>query len=260
MIFKKFLVILASILLSQILSSCNSGDGGSSEEGIEVTFAITHQQTPDATLHIPNIPAGARTFLSREGIQITLTKAYLVIWRIKLEFDCTNSLFTHVWPSLLGPFLSPAMAHTETTPTQLGIPNVVNLLAADQTELELGTIQPPPGEYCGVTVELLKADADAHRLPTDVNMVNRVLYLEGQYLPLGRTQAIPFTIDLAKTPLSRQLRLATPLMLSPDHRTARLVVHLYYDRWFDALNWSALEEDAQQDLLLNNIISSLHHQ
>jgi hypothetical protein len=262
MISKTFKAILI-IFFSYVLSSCGGGDSGgssSSEEGIKVTFAAIHQQTPDATLQVPVVPAGVpRTFLNSEGVRITLTKAYLVMWRIQLESDCTSQLFTQLWHSLFTSLLPPVMAHTETTPTQLGVPNVIDFLTADSTELELGSINPPPGNYCGMTVELLKADADTQRLPTAINMVNRVLYLEGQYLPVGSSQPVPFTINLAKTPLPRHLRLVTPLTLSSDHRTARLVTSIHYDRWFDALNLAALEEATQQDWLLNNIVSSLHN-
>jgi len=250
--------IITVTLFSLILVSCNSGDSGSShsEEGITVTFAATHQQTPDATLQVPTAPAGVKTFANSEGIKITLTKAYLVIWSIRLESDCNTTLFTQLRQTIFNQFIPTALAHTETTPTQLGVPNVINLLAADLTELELGTINPPPGHYCGMTVELLKADADTQKLPADINMINRMLYLEGQYLPLGTSQPVAFTVALAKTPLPRHLRLVTPLTLSSDQRTARLTTRIYYDRWFDGLNLSTLDDETQQDLLLNNLVNS----
>ncbi|EDN70721.1 secreted protein [Beggiatoa sp. PS] len=259
MIFKP-LIVIQLIVVSLMLSSCNSGGGGSSstEEGITVTLAATHQQTPDATLQIPVVPAGTRTFQNSEGLPITLTKAYLVIWSAKLESDCTTTLFTQFWPSVFNWLVPTATAHTETTPNQLGVPNVIDLLAADLTEIELGTIQPSPGDYCGLTVELLKADDDTQRLPTDINMVNRMLYLEGEYISFGSDQPIAFKVDIAKAPLPRHLALFNPLTLSSEHRTARLVVSIHYDRWFDGLDLSALETETQQDLLLQNLVSSLH--
>jgi len=48
------------------------------------------------------------------------------------------------------------------------------------------------------------------------------------------------------------------LTQSSEHRTARLVVSIHYDRWFDGLDLSALESETQQDLLLQNLVSSLH--
>lgn len=258
MIYKFFLVIQA-ILLSFALSSCNSGGSEHTEKGLTVTFAATHQQTPDATLQVPSVPAGVRTFLNSEGVPITLTKAYLVIWSIELKSDCTTTLFTQLWQPIFNRFLLPAaIAQTETTSTQLGVSNVIDLLAADLTEIELGTIHPPPGDYCGMTVELRKADDNTQRLPTDINMINRLLYLEGQYIPLGNDQPTTFKVDIAKAPLPRDLALASSLILSSDHRTARLVVSVHYDRWFDALDLSALNDEVQQDWLLHNLLSSLH--
>jgi hypothetical protein len=79
----------------------------------------------------------------------------------------------------------------------------------------------------------------AQRLPTDINMIHRMLYLEGEYISFGSEQPIAFKVDIAKAPLPRHLALFNPLTLSSEHRTARLVVSIHYDRWFDGLDLSA---------------------
>jgi hypothetical protein len=183
-----------------------------------------------------------------------LQHAYLVVWSTKLETDCNQINFALPFNLLM----TAAMAHTETTPTQLGIPNVINLLEDDITEILLGTVYPAPTNYCGVTVELLKADEDAQRLKDyPINMLNRVLYLQGEYVPLGSATAIPFTIDVAKAPRPKSLRFDTPVLLSATNSKATVAIVTQYDRWFDAVDFSQLTQEAQIDWILNNITESL---
>lgn len=248
MIFKKLLLFGA--LCS--LSACGGGGESSTSEGIQANFQWVRQQSIDATGNIPHAVAGQKTFKTREGVTVTLKQAYLVVWSMKLESDCNSANFT--WLNLLFPT---AAAHTDTTPTQLGVPNVINMLAEDSEVTHLGEIAPPPGTYCGITVELLKADEDAVGLKDfPINMLNRVLYLEGEYTPLGGTAPISFTLDVAKTPRPKSLRLPTPLILSTTAPTAQITVATQYDRWFDAVDFTQLNQDTQIDWILNNVTES----
>ncbi|MEY3218889.1 MAG: hypothetical protein RIT27_246 [Pseudomonadota bacterium] len=245
MIFNKFLIL---IIFMGFLSACGGGgSSGNVQEGITVSFYAA----PHSTLQ--TIPAGNKTFRTTEGVQITLKKAFLVIWSVKLESDCRSSNFVK-WFDWLIP---QAVAHAPETPTQLGVPNVINILAEEGNSLKLGDIYPAPATYCGVTTELMKADEDTQHLPTEINMLNRVLYLEGEYVPLGRNEAIPFVIDLSKTPRPQQIRLSVPLILSEVKRTAQINLQIHYDRWFDGVDFNALSEENQKDFLLNNITRSI---
>jgi hypothetical protein len=251
-----FFIMTCSLLLIQ----CGGGDGGGSsttEQGINVTFNATIQQSPAATGQIPLQPAGIKTFVNTEGVQITLTKAYLTLWSVTLEKDCHSASFTLLPPFQWNWLISSAQAHTDTTPTRLGIPNVIDLLATENSPITLGSIGPPPGDYCGLTVELLKADADAQNLPKDFNMLDRTVYLEGQYLSLGNTTAIPFVIETARTLREARLRYPSLLTLSSTQRQATTTVNIVYDRWFDGVDFSALAEPAQQDWIFNQITHSL---
>jgi hypothetical protein len=245
----KYLLLLGSFYG---LTACGGGGGDSTvSEGIQVTFQLTHQQSIDMTGQIPKVPAGQKTFKTREGIVVTLRHAYVVVWSVKLESDCNQVNFALLRLDWL---LSPAIAHTNTTPTQLGVPNVINLLADDAEAINLGMIYPPPATYCGITVELLKADEDAVGLSDlPINMLNRVLYLEGEYIPLGATAPVTFIIDVAKTPRPKSLRLKLPLTLSATTPLATVELVTRYDRWFDAVDFTQLNQDAQIDWLLNNI-------
>lgn len=253
---KLFFVIVGSLLSVQ----CGGGGGGgsgSSEAGITVAFSAMVKQSPDATGQIPVQPAGAKTFVNTEGVRITLTKAYLTLWSVTLENTCNSAEFA-VLPWFHWDWLIPSVqAHTDTTPTQLGIPNVINLLAAEDSVLTLGDIGPPPGNYCGLTVELLKADADAQYLPNEINMIDRTVYLEGQYIPLGSAQAIPFVIETGRALREAQRRYSVPLTLSSAQRQATTTLTIVYDRWFDGVDFNALTEPTQQDWIFNQITNSI---
>lgn len=248
MIFRKVLIFCS--LCS--LAACGGGGDSSSSDGIQVNFQLTHQQSVDATGNTPHAVAGQKTFKTREGVTVTLKQAYLVVWSVKLESECNSANF-----ALFNVLFPAAAAHTDTTPTQLGVPNVINLLADDAEVARLGEIYPPPGTYCGITVELLKADEDAVGLKDfSINMLNRVLYLEGEYTPLDSTAPIPFTIDVAKTPRPKSLRLTTPLILSATASTAHIGFVTHYDRWFDAVDFTQLNQETQIDWVLNNVTDS----
>jgi hypothetical protein len=121
----------------------------------------------------------------------------------------------------------------------------------------LGETGPPPGDYCGVTVELLKADEDAQYLPEAINMLERTLYIEGEYMPLGSTEAIPFIIDTGRTLREARLRYSIPLTLSSSERQATTTLSIVYDRWFDGVNFVALAEQTQQDWIFNQVTNSI---
>lgn len=248
--------LLFTICCSLPLAHCG-GDGGgsvSSSAGIIVTFQATPQQSPAANGLIPISPAGNKTFFNTEGVKITLTKAYLTLWSVNLEKNCDDASFAFLKFNWL---LPSAQAHADDTPTRMGTPNVIDLLAAEETLFVLGETGPPPGDYCGVTVELLKADQDAQYLPATVNMLDRTLYLEGEYIPLGSTEAVPFTIDTGRALREARLRYAVPLTLSSSTQQATTTLSITYDRWFDGVNFAALSEQTQQDWIFNQVTQSI---
>jgi len=240
------------IFLIFIINLTGCGGGGSSgtiQEGITVSFSATPLSTTQKML------TGNKTFKTTEGVQITLKKAYLVMWSVKLETDCSSSNFAQ-WFDWIIP---QAFAHAQETPTQLGVPNVIDLLSEDGNFLKLGDIYPPPATYCGATVELMKADEDTQYLPKEPSMLNKVLYIEGDYIPIGKSEAIPFVIDLVKTPRPRNLKLPSFLLLSSSNRSAQINFQINYDRWFDGVDFNTLSQESQKDFLLNNVTSSLKY-
>ncbi len=247
MIFK---IIFIPLIFIINLTGCGGGENsGSIQEGITVSFGAMPLSTTQ------KLPAGNKTFKTTEGMQITLKKAFLVIWSVKLETECNSSNFVQ-WFDWLIP---QAFAHAQATPTQLGVPNVIDLLSGDGNLLKLGEIYPPPSTYCGATVELMKADEDTQYLPKETPMLNKVLYIEGEYIPIGKSDAIPFIIDLSKTPRPRNLKFPVSLILSSTKRAAQINFQINYDRWFDGVDFNMLDQESQKDFLLNNVTASIRH-
>jgi len=239
-----------------LLTACGGGSGGSTTTGITANFNATHYQTA-ATGERLALSGNSRTFTNSEGVQITLTQAYLTIWSVRLDSECSDISFS-AWLEAFGNVLLPtAQAHTDTTPTQLGVPNVLSLLNPDLAEIPLGNVTPPPDQYCGLTVELLKADDDAVGLPEEIDMVNRLLYLEGSYLSPGSNTAVPFILDTGKAAVPRKVLLSAPLSLSADNRTANLTLGIEYDRWFNGIDFNDLQSETQLNLLLNNLTEAI---
>lgn len=232
------------------LAGCGGGGGSSSvEEGTSVTF--TAQAVPNSVI---TPTADGKSFYNRDGVKITLKKAYLTIWSVALNSDCSNPSFSRWGEKMLAWLINDSQAHAVSAPTQLGVPSAINLL--DDKEFLLGKINPPPASYCGTEINFLKADADTQYLPQNFSMLNRSLYVEGEFIPVGSTQAIPFTFDTAKALLPRLLR--APVTLSSTQRTATLKFTLAYDTWFDGLDLRVLSSDeTQQNLLFYNVVQSV---
>lgn len=240
-----------------LLAACGGGSSGGSEtEGITVTFSTVQQQARSSSDSLPKIAAGQKTFINSEGAEITLDKAYLTIWSVELEKDCTTSRFTNLPTNLLHWLMPAANAHAVESPTRISTPNILNLSTADQIATVIGTITPPPGDYCGITVELFPADDDAAGLPDTINMIGRTLYLQGTYQTTGNNPE-PFEISLGTKAQEKGLALTSLLTLDSNQLRAGLTLVVQYDQWFDSLDLTQLNEHHTQNQLLTNIRESL---
>ena len=190
------------------LSACGGG-GNSSEAGINLAVEAQHRQLEMATGQPRATPAGSKQFVNSEGVEITLDLAYLNIWSVELASDCSGASFSHDRGGARFSIIGLARAHAEAAPHRVSVPHVMSLVAADQTVLDMGRMEPPPGTYCGAIIDLQSADADARHLPQDVSMLGRTLYLRGSYRPRGAAAPVPFEFSTPRSFLPRQLRFAT---------------------------------------------------
>ncbi len=235
-------LLLASTLL---LGACSEG---SRSTGVQVYFTLT----PEPENHAPQ-PAGPKQFTNTEGTAIRLDKAYLAMWSVALHTDCDDSGFVwnRSWTPRLDWLISSAHAHTDASPTLLGTPTVVNLLASDGEPQDWGALAPSANAYCGATWQVLAADEDAENLPIDTNMVGLSLVLGGHY---GADNQ-PFALSTSRAFSPAKRRFAIPLTLGAEQKQATAQLNIAYDRWFDSLDMDALArgDDTATTQLLQNI-------
>jgi len=251
---------LAALALIGFLYGCGgSGGSSSTEAGISVGISAQLRPTPNTDASITTQPAGEKTFLNSEGTSIRLTRAYVVFSSITLESSCDSTAFaqldlTAIPRALVNLLIPSAEAHTTATPTQTGEPHVLNLLAADMQSVDIGELAPPAGSYCGITANLSAADGDAAGLPTDFNMVGKTLHIEGQAL-VGDV-AVPFSLETSIAFLPASIPLDEQLVLDSSHRIAAISLSIHYQRWFDGINLTSLDQ-VQQEIVLGNVHDSL---
>jgi len=234
------------------LSACGGGNSGSAEitEGITVNFsALIKNEANTAT-------TGSKVFFNSEGTQITLTKAYLVIWSIELDQACSSNHFVGVSETLLNWIVPAAQAHAVESPTRLSTPNVIDLTAADGTTLSLGEITPPPASYCGIVAELFPADEDAANLPEEIDMIGRTIYIEGNYKN-SEDVLIDFSIDLNTKFQEKGIKFSSLEILDGNNKTANSTITIQYNQWFDGLDLTQLEQGDVRSQFLHNVRNSL---
>ncbi len=157
------LLVLAGALLV-LAFACDRGTAPSSVE-----FALRGGFPADGLI------------LSDTGVELQLRSAKLTVLAVELR-PCVSAVRMHL-RDLIGP--ARAYAHSAGSPTRLGVPNVIDLLAS--TARTLGNIAPPAGRYCSTRLSLGPADADAEGLP-DPTFVGTTFALEADArAPTART-------------------------------------------------------------------------
>jgi hypothetical protein len=90
--------------------------------------------------------------------------------------DAGGLSFARLLEELVSP-VGVARAHTvESGPTTLGTPYAADLLGSGA---DMGVLEPPWGQYCGVRMVFGPADGDAENLPRDTPLLGASLVLEG---------------------------------------------------------------------------------
>ena len=247
--------LLVSISALVLISACSSAE---ITPGTEVHAHVTH--LPAAST-VTTTTTG-KQFVNDRCVNIVLASAYLTLSEMELRTDCNTSPFARLLDSLYELVLPVAQAHTESTPTRLGAPLVVNLINPDSEELEFGHFSPAAGNYCGITVHMHPADTDARNLPSALAMTGLVLYLEGSYdTGVGATA---FMVETAIEPEHADVAFHESIELSESSLNAEAHLNIEYNTWFDGLDANGMADLAAGDpaavtQLLNSITASLHH-
>jgi len=261
----KYTNVIFAVALTTTLAACSSssssGDSSSSVTVVSISAAPASSLTRPVT-----VSANDKTFKnSSDDVTITLTKAYLVISNATIETSC-GATFSAALDGLMNIVMPMAHAHTSTTPTSTGEPYVINLMAADNAAIAIGSMSPSVANYCGVDVELFAADADAYNLPAgegEPDMIGKTLYIEGSYAIDGGATGV-IKIDTGVTLINRELALNAIMMISAEKPTAAVRLGINYDTWFDSVDLTVLEAESaaktgdNYNQLLQNITDSIH--
>jgi len=242
--------LVVSILA--VLSACSSSSSSTSD-ATRVEISAAPLPANAATM-----PAGAKTFTNDLNDSITINTAYLVISSVTIETECDAS-FSAALDGLLNLIIPAAHAHTESTPTSTGAPHVIDLLAVDGGDIEIGELSPPTGDFCGADIDMLAADADAENLPAgagDPDMIGKTVYVEGTY-DVG---ALPFTISSGVTLINRELLLSALMIIDKDDSEGTIDLAINYDTWFDAVDMAMLAagDAGELNAVLQNVTNSIH--
>ncbi|MCY1078469.1 hypothetical protein [Archangium lansingense] len=228
----------SSVLLLLALCAC-----GTREEGLQLHLELDFRPARQAKAE-----GSTREFTNNQGDRITLTRAHVTLSSVEIIPCQTSSAWR--WLRMLSP-IGTAHAHEANTPRRLGTPHVSSLERPDGEPLALGTLEPPPGNYCRARLVFAPADADAEGLVPEVNMVGRTLLLEGQVLPADGGPVRPFRLESASL-INAELSLEG-LSLSPDAMETSRTLHLAYDRWLDGVDLASPEASEQ---VLRNVAAS----
>jgi len=267
---KLFVPLLAGLLVTGLLAACSSSTSTSSDSGTDGGVTRVSMYATPSPYTAMEMDAGPKTVTSTEDDVVVINKAYLVIWSTTIETVCDDSFYAGLEKFLRNPLdmiVPPAHAHTTPTPTSTGEPHVIDILAADNTPVAIGSMSPSVADYCGVNVDMIAADADTLELPSDIDMVGRSLYIEATYSggPSGKGA---FVVDTSATLINRQFLLAALMMISADNPTDSITVGINYDTWFDGIHLGELQlqttpttelNSTVVQALLQNITASIHH-
>jgi hypothetical protein len=211
----------APVLLLLALCAC-----GAREEGTRLHLGLDFRPARQTWAE-----GSARQFTNDRGDRITLERAHVTLGSVEIIPCQTSSAWR--WLRALSP-IGTAEAHEANTPRRLGTPHVSGLGLADGEPKVLGTLEPPPGNYCRARLVFAPADADAEGLTPEVDMEGRTLLLEGRVLPANGGPEQPFRLESAS--LTNAELWLEGLALTPDALEATRTLHLAYDRWLDGVD------------------------
>lgn len=219
-------------------SACSSSE----EPGVELT--ITMAVAPGAT------DDGSMQLRTDTGYTVSLDRAYLGLGAVEIH-GCDETGGDALLRRWFGPKL--ALAHTTSSPTRMGEPFVLSLLAGDRGPVEIGTLLPPPGDYCVTQVDLEAADDDARGLPDDVDMVGATLDVAGSWSNADESHQ-----DFQwRTATGSERSLERPFSLSRDERQRTLALRAIVDHAFDGVDFAEQTNSEQAKTVLFNITQRL---
>lgn len=250
-----------------------------SSEGLRIDLEMIQghsvEQTEIEPLYSAQLASEDATATESQGYAFTLSQARVVISALEL-FSCQGQRASAVpapgshpdrpwlqqWTDAVWG-LPRALAHEDASPLALVVPHVVELLAPAGEAQSLGSIAPPPGEYCGMHVRVAAADEDAVKLgapdaeTSTEDMVGVALDIEGQWRHAADPEAegTPFRLrGTAEVATTTWFADNATVALNLEQQTGRLQVRLYYERMFVDVDPQQQSEQEQLEKVLRNLL------
>ena len=243
--------MIRSILQWSSLSLLALAGCSSEEPGVSLDFGLVHQASAGSQTGMP------RTVTGPNG-DIVLTRAWVTVGAVEI-FACPATAWRRAL-ELLSP-IGVAHAHTEGSPTKIGVPHVDDLAHADSQVMDAGTLKPPADSYCDATVTLDPADDDAEGLPSP-DMSGYTVWVEGTATPAGGGAAQAFVLQSEadidqRVPFVSNTGSSSPVVLKEPGAARSTRVVLAYDQWFTGVDPL---QDGAADALVQAIADTLRVQ
>ena len=211
----------AQLLLWLCISACIVSEPGTS---IEVTALSTIASDPRSSL------------TSDLGYAVQLDQLYIVLSKVEL-IPCADPRPMALLHALFG--TSVAHAHGKSSPTTWAVPNVLAPLL-DSRPVSLTVLHPPARAYCSIRISLEAADADAERMPQEIDLNGLSMLVTGTYGTDGSRPGVSFSYEsyvssTMELPIVDSTGAPAPISLSEDNLNVSLRIELAYQHLFDGL-------------------------
>lgn len=195
-------------------------------------------------------PEGGFTVDSDLGYRVHVDRGYLVHYSASLV-PCEE----HDHALAAGGALVTKSHGEESDPSMLAPPRVEPLVPPGT--VELGEVEFPEAEYCGVHHLLARGSIDTLRDPDEMSMIGRSIYLEGSYLAPGGGAPVAFMIDgdTANAVLEDFADVQLTALADPD-RGNRIEVRIEraLGTLFDGVDFQAMSSDDMASRVLSNLV------
>lgn len=214
--------------------------------GIEVRFEVVHD-----AIFAGEVEQGPRSFETVEGVEVTLSTAYLTLSSLELvACEQARAAAPLAWTSV-------AWAHGTSTPTLLASPFVNGLERPDLEPALWGVVKPPPGTYCALRVTLAPADEDAAGLPANHAVVGQTLWLQGSWWSEEQAEPIPLEVRVSLVGVATLPLPNGPWILTGEESLPTFRLKLAYDQWLENVPLEGGDPDVLAVSLFQAVLDSL---
>lgn len=203
--------------------------------------------------------AGVFTTTTDRGYRIRITRGYLTNYSMELV-ECAPPVAPL---ALLGSVLSTAVegtayaGHASGTPNPAAVrPMQVESLTAP-VALAAGRATPPAQTYCQLHYLIARAGAEARGLPSDLDMVDVSLHIEGDYTPPGVSKPLLLKLHTAIANgvlLDHVEAPAAPLRVDTGRAATRVTIRRHLTRAFDGIDFATVAESAVAERVLQSLV------